>query len=86
MSICVMYLLHGSLFLSLSLASFTKKKTKKPQKPKIKKYQIFPEINVIDLNAAMGNGENKELIKQLCRKINCNVGGGVRSIEIAEEL
>ena len=39
----------------------------------IKKYQIFPEINVIDLNAAMGNGENKELIKQLCRKINCNV-------------
>ena len=33
----------------------------------------------------MGNGENKELIKQLCRKINCNVGGGVRSIEIAEE-
>lgn len=51
----------------------------------IERYKIFPEINVIDLNSAMGNGENKKLIKEICGKINCNVGGGVRSIELAQE-
>lgn len=51
----------------------------------IEKYKIFPEINVIDLNSAMGNGQNKELIKEICKKINCNVGGGIRSIEVAQE-
>lgn len=51
----------------------------------IEQYKIFPEINVIDLNSAMGNGENKELIKKICKKISCNVGGGVRSVELAKE-
>lgn len=51
----------------------------------IEKYKIFPEINVIDLNAAMENGNNKELIKRICKKINCNVGGGIRNAEIAKE-
>ena len=35
----------------------------------IEQYKIFPEINVIDLNSAMGNGENKELIKKYVRKL-----------------
>lgn len=51
----------------------------------IEQYKIFPEINVVDLNSAMGNGENKELIKKICKKIDCNVGGGIRSIELAQE-
>lgn len=51
----------------------------------VKQYKIFPQINVIDLNSAMGNGSNKELIKDLCKKLTCNVGGGIRSVEIAEE-
>lgn len=51
----------------------------------IKKFRIFPQINVIDLDAAMDKGSNKELIKKLCKKITCNVGGGIRSIEIAKE-
>ena len=33
----------------------------------------------------MGNGSNKELIKKLCKRCYCNVGGGIRSIEIAKE-
>lgn len=33
----------------------------------------------------MGNGSNKELIKKLCKRCCCNVGGGIRSIEIAKE-
>lgn len=51
----------------------------------IEQYKIFPEINVIDLNSAMGNGDNRELIKNMCKKLNCNVGGGIRSIELAQE-
>lgn len=51
----------------------------------IENYKIFPEINVIDLDSAMGKGSNKELIKILCKKINCNVGGGIRNLEIAQE-
>lgn len=51
----------------------------------IEQYKIFPEINVIDLDSAMGNGNNKELIKRICKQIDCNVGGGIRTLEIAEE-
>jgi len=51
----------------------------------IEQYKIFPEINVIDLDSAMGNGDNKELIKRICEQIDCNVGGGIRSLEIAKE-
>lgn len=49
----------------------------------IEQYKFFPQINVIDLNSAMGNGNNKELIKSICKKLTCNVGGGVRSVDIA---
>ncbi len=51
----------------------------------IENYQIFPEINVIDLDSAMGKGCNKELIKRICKKIDCNVGGGIRNTQIAQE-
>lgn len=51
----------------------------------IKQYKIFPEINVIDLDSAMGKGNNKELIKKICKEIDCNVGGGIRNPEIAQE-
>ena len=29
-------------------------------------YKIFPQVNVIDLDSAMDNGNNRELIKSLC--------------------
>lgn len=51
----------------------------------IEQYKIFPQINVIDLDSAMGLGDNKKLIKDICKKIKCNVGGGIRSIELAKE-
>lgn len=51
----------------------------------INQYKIFPEINVIDLDSAMGKGNNKELIKKICKQIDCNVGGGIRTIDIAKE-
>lgn len=50
-----------------------------------KQMQYFPEVNVIDLDAALGRGTNKKLILKLCQKLSCNVGGGIRSKELAEQ-
>ena len=51
----------------------------------VAKYRIFPEVNVIDLNAAMERGNNMEMIKDLCRSLSCNVGGGIRTTKIAKD-
>ncbi len=51
----------------------------------VEKFKLFPEINVIDLNAALDHEENKELVKRLCGKMRCNVGGGIRTKELAFE-
>ena len=37
-------------------------------------------IAVIDLDAALGQGDNTEIIETLCRRYRCRVGGGIRSV------
>jgi phosphoribosylformimino-5-aminoimidazole carboxamide ribotide isomerase len=46
----------------------------------------FPEIQIIDLDAAMGVGENFAIIEMLASKATCRVGGGVRSAQRARQL
>lgn len=46
----------------------------------------FPEIQVIDLDAALGKGSNDTLVRALCGRASCRVGGGVRTPERAAEL
>lgn len=41
------------------------------------------EIAVIDLDAAMGTGSNRELVEGLCARFRCRVGGGIRDLETA---
>jgi phosphoribosylformimino-5-aminoimidazole carboxamide ribotide isomerase len=50
------------------------------------KFKAFREIQVIDLNAAMGRGSNDELVRLVTSRAVSRVGGGVRSIQRAEAI
>lgn len=41
------------------------------------------EIAVVDLDAAMGRGDNRPLVRDLVRRARCRVGGGIRSADDA---
>jgi phosphoribosylformimino-5-aminoimidazole carboxamide ribotide isomerase len=50
------------------------------------KFAAFPEIQVIDLDAAMGRGSNDSIVEYLASRAATRVGGGVRSPERARKL
>jgi len=52
----------------------------------LEKFAAFPEIQVIDLDAAIGRGSNDDLVKLLASRAVCRVGGGVRNVERARAL
>lgn len=52
----------------------------------IDRFRKFPVVQVIDLDAALGNGSNRKLVAELCRAIPCQVGGGLRTVERACEV
>lgn len=49
-------------------------------------FAAFPEIQVIDLDAAMGRGSNDEIVRYVTTKCRARVGGGVRTPERAQAL
>lgn len=52
----------------------------------IAKFAAFPEIQVIDLDAALGRGSNDHLVRHIASKAATRVGGGVRSVERFQAL
>jgi phosphoribosylformimino-5-aminoimidazole carboxamide ribotide isomerase len=52
----------------------------------IEKFSRFPLVQLIDLDAAMRQGDNAELVEQICKRLPCQVGGGVRSAERGKQL
>jgi phosphoribosylformimino-5-aminoimidazole carboxamide ribotide isomerase len=49
-------------------------------------FAAFPQIQVIDLDAAMGRGSNDAIVRMLASKAVARVGGGVRTVERAQTL
>ncbi|MGA2773589.1 MAG: HisA/HisF-related TIM barrel protein [Bryobacteraceae bacterium] len=52
----------------------------------LRQFAAFPQIQVIDLDAAMGRGSNGGIVRMLASKAVARVGGGVRTVERAQTL
>src|SRR6185503_13345153 len=52
----------------------------------VKRFERFPKVQVIDLDAAMGKGDNLSIVRQIASALSCRVGGGVRTTERAREI
>lgn len=52
----------------------------------LQKFAAFPVIQVIDLDAAIGKGENDALVEHLAGRASTRVGGGVRTPDRAAKL
>jgi phosphoribosylformimino-5-aminoimidazole carboxamide ribotide isomerase len=52
----------------------------------IQRFSGFQIVQLIDLDAAMGKPANDDLVKRVAEALPCQIGGGVRSIERAQEL
>jgi phosphoribosyl-ATP pyrophosphohydrolase/phosphoribosyl-AMP cyclohydrolase len=51
-----------------------------------REFNRYGEVAVIDLDAAMGNGDNLPLVRELCRVADVRAGGGIRTPERGREL
>jgi phosphoribosylformimino-5-aminoimidazole carboxamide ribotide isomerase len=51
--------------------------------PWIQKFSTFPRVQLIDLDAARGRGDNTPLAAAICGRLPCRLGGGIRSVERA---
>ena len=54
--------------------------------PWIQKFSRFPRVQLIDLDAAMGKGDNAAIVSSICGRLPCRVGGGIRSVERARAV
>jgi len=54
--------------------------------PWIARFSRFPRVQLIDLDAAKGQGDNAAMVAAICGRLPCRVGGGIRSIERAQAV
>ena len=52
----------------------------------IERFSKYPIVQVIDLDAARGAGDNRPLVKRIVSQLPCQVGGGIRDVKKAQEL
>jgi phosphoribosylformimino-5-aminoimidazole carboxamide ribotide isomerase len=52
----------------------------------IEKFGRFPLVQLIDLDAAMRQGDNSELVAQIAKRLPVQAGGGIHSIERARQV
>jgi phosphoribosylformimino-5-aminoimidazole carboxamide ribotide isomerase len=52
----------------------------------IEKFSRYPLVQLIDLDAAMRQGDNSALVEQIAKRLPCQAGGGIHSIERARQV
>jgi phosphoribosylformimino-5-aminoimidazole carboxamide ribotide isomerase len=52
----------------------------------IERFSKYPIVQLIDLDAAMRQGENRSLIEMICKRLPCQVGGGLKTAEDGRTL
>ena len=52
----------------------------------IERFSSYPLVQLIDLDAAMRQGDNSALVEQICKRLPCQVGGGVSTPDRAKQL
>jgi phosphoribosylformimino-5-aminoimidazole carboxamide ribotide isomerase len=52
----------------------------------IEKFARFPLVQLIDLDAAMRQGDNSKLVAQLAKRLPVQAGGGIHSIERTQQV
>ena len=52
----------------------------------IGRFERFPKVQLIDLDAAMDSGNNDSLVRQVATRLPCRIGGGIRSVARAQEV
>ena len=58
----------------------------------LKKFEKYSWLHIIDLDAAMGKGQNDDLVRELCKSargdfgMKVRVGGGIRTVSRAEQI
>ncbi len=52
----------------------------------IEKFSRFPLVQLIDLDAAMRQGDNSALVEQIAKRLPVQVGGGIHSIDRARQV
>lgn len=52
----------------------------------IARFRHRSKVQLIDLDAAKGDGHNDALVRRISGELPCRVGGGIRSIERAQEI
>jgi phosphoribosylformimino-5-aminoimidazole carboxamide ribotide isomerase len=50
----------------------------------VQRFSKYPLVQLIDLDAAIGTGNNVELVREMARRLPCQVGGGIRTVAAAE--
>jgi phosphoribosylformimino-5-aminoimidazole carboxamide ribotide isomerase len=52
----------------------------------IERFSKYPLVQLIDLDAAIGSGDNRHLLARFISKLPCQVGGGIRDIATARQI
>jgi phosphoribosylformimino-5-aminoimidazole carboxamide ribotide isomerase len=52
----------------------------------IEKFSRFPLVQLIDLDAAMRQGENSALVEEIAKRLPVQAGGGIHTIERARQV